>query len=300
MYTDYLTELKESAFKAVLTLTKKTYLFQLLAYVILFVVMILVGLLVAGSFFTEFIKMSQNPTLLMENPDFMSNLMMSNIGSMTLLVPLSLLLMSWYATFCLCINDNLVRTEQANIGLAFKKSLTSKTLHMLLYFVLIFAISIVSFLLIGLISSIGGGGAFTVVLGVIGFIAFALVAIRTIAGLGLIVHGNNNALDALTNSFKNISWMRAVIILVLGIAIYILILLIMFGISGFIASGANNMDPESFGLGSLGAGFYISQLIMILIGVAIYAFYYAGISSLYFRYNEIEETSDLNEHLVAE
>ena len=176
MFTEYISEVKESALKGVFVLSKRAYKFQLLAYFVLFILVILFMFLVAGSFFASFVGVSQNPTNFMQNQELMQTLFQENAGWFALAIPIFLLIGAWYYTVVLNVNENIVKTERGNLGDALKKSFSIQTLRMFVYFLIQIGLYLFSALIIVFLASILGkvGSALGILIAFVGVIAFIL------------------------------------------------------------------------------------------------------------------------------
>lgn len=299
MFTDYIHDVKENAFRGVFSLTKKSFIFQVLAYVIFTIVFVLIALLFAGGIFSEYMNIAQNPQDFNAMRDGMASLFLGNIGIVILLILVSFLLMSWFTTFALSINHNLVKKGNADFSSALKDSFSKKTLNMLLYYFVYTLIYIIGALAIsflgGLLTKVSFGLGWFIL--IIGFIVFSVFLLRLIAGPAYIVHGDQTASQALTSSIKTVTWVRSLIFIVIAIGITVIMWLLLYIIALIVGTNTNLVTSIA-----TGSNITFVALLMKLIGFVINGFFaafiYAGISSLYFRYNNIDAKDSIEDHLV--
>jgi len=303
MFTTYLSDVKESAFRGVSTLFKKSIKYHALVYLGFFILALIATLLTVG---TSFIQPTQPAEM---NEKILSNL--ENIGAIFfLMVPIAMLFGSWLYTLALSINDTVVRNESGDIMGAIKNSFTGVTIQMFLYLLLYIGIYIIgaiaAVLVIGLFSIISKllAGIITVV----AILALMIFLLRFVAGPAFIVHGKMGAIEALKASFHAITWVRAIILFVIIIGIIIVFYIVLFALLMMI--GLNLFNPETstevlsdpFG-SEFGVKMILYQIFNFIFGTVMYTFGYAAVSSFYFRYAQADGTSEdeqVAEHLVTE
>ena len=302
MYTDYLDDVKQSAFKGVFTLFKKSVKYHAAVYLGFFILSLIITL------------MSANSLMSVNNPIEMSQKYQSfflNYGGwLILIVPIALLVGAWLYTLGLSINDNVVRSENGVIGSAFRSSFSGITVQMFLYLLLLIGVYIIGALGLALVVALFSAisKVIGVILAVIAVIAFMVFYMRFLAGPAYIVHGKEGAVEALKASFKSITWVRALIICVISVGLIFVFYFIMFAI--LLMMGMNIFNPESMAemaqdpsMSEFGTTMILYQVLNFVFAVVIYSFVYAAISSLYFRYNSPDSQSEdeqVGEHLITE
>lgn len=301
MFTDYLHEVKDNAFKGVFTLTKRSFVYQIAAYILFMILFLLIALAFAGSFFLDYMTIAQNPENVQAMGENMRGLFMENAGMLFFLIFITFLLTSWLTTFALSINDNIITNNSANLGLALKKSVSKRMLNMILYSLLFFLIYIVGAVIVSAL--LGLFLQINMVLGwlffIVGMIVLGVFLLRLSAGPAFVVHGEANASAALTSSLRTITWTKALIFIVIGIGAGLILYVFTLLITLTIGSSANLIVDIASGNGLSFMG-VLAQLFGLLINGLFYAFIYAGISSLFFRYSDTVNLDSLEDHLVED
>ncbi len=220
-----------------------------------------------------------------------------NFGYLALAFIVALLLGAYRYCVFFKLNDNEVRGSNNKIGDAIKGGFSEKVLSMIgLYFILMI-LMVVVLLIYGLF--VGLLMAASKILGVlIAFILFFVVAILIIRFLiapAALMHGNMGVFDALGYSFKNITWKRAGILLLMSLVFIIaffIVSMIIGAITGaFLGHAEMNMTY-----------LIISQIISAIINAILAAFLFTSFTAIYFRYSDDSdgEETNIEEHLINE
>lgn len=127
----------------------------------------------------------------------------------------------------------------------------------------------------------GNPGA-SVILLILGILAFILLSFRVMATFPAIVHGKMNALDAIRFSFKNITWRRAFVVFIVLIGVMIALGVVMALFMSLVAG--SNLIPFLF---------------MIIFSILIYTYTTSTLTALYYRFTEIEPEGEADAHLIT-
>lgn len=301
MFNDYIEDVKESAFKGVLTLTKKVLGPQVIAYVVFNLITLAITFTLGAGIFGDYISLMGNATDPSAVREAMLSLVKGNVGTVAALAILFTLFSAWYFSFALNINDQLIKKDRFDLGETFKNSVGSNLLHIIIYYLMLIGIYVLAILVIGGIAVALAqlASALAVLIGVIGGIAFVLLYIRLLAAPAYIVHGNLSASTALRKSLEVLTWSRALVMIIVGIGIAI-VLGIIGGVIALIV-GTNTLTTQVVLGTDITAVAIIGQLISFVISGILYAFIYSGFSSFYYRYEDNEgDDSNLDSHLVED
>lgn len=289
MFTEYISEVKESAFKGLTLLGKRTFGAQIAIALVFTVISTAIVMLLLGSEFQDALlalqqqRGSGDPTQVFAT--------FQNLApTFAAIFPITLLLGALQYAISFRINDTYIKTEQFNIGQSISDALKKDFLKVLLYSLLIIGLFIVVGLIVGaLIAALAAARSF-VLMGLLIFVlvfVLAVLMIRTIGGYAFLVHGNQGPVSALQSSFTVITTKRALIILVVGIALGIGMLVVQWLVGTLLGLVMDN-------------ALWINQVQNSLVSVLIYSFLLAGISSFYFRYTDFEASTSVEEHLLVD
>jgi hypothetical protein len=203
-----------------------------------------------------------------------------------------LLLFSWLYAFILSNNDFYIKHLTQNIGNALKRSLSKITINVFvstllstLYLILLFSLFIA---IVSMISTFSQAAA-----GIVGFVAFIfviLISIKTIYIIPAVVHGNMNFFTAFGDSWKKITLKRAAKFFVVGLT-----LVILFFLTALISSFFAYIFKQILGADSV-AMMVFSQIISLVLNIVLSNLIFAGMSTLYFRYKDLNQEMDQSEH----
>lgn len=218
-----------------------------------------------------------------------------NIPVVLLAVLVALLIYSWMHYAYLKLNDNEVRTGNRSFANAIMRSFSTGILKLIGLLILVYlitiAVMVVFFLLVGLLMQISS--VIGILIGFIGFFVVLIFIIRMILAMPALVHGNLSIGQSLSYSFRHITWKRAALLMLMGIA-FIIVALIVSAIVAYLLSltiGTKALDnPVLFG---------IQSLVESIVGALTGAFAYASLTALYFRYSNDEGQTDDSEHLIV-
>lgn len=287
MYTVYLDDVEESGFQGVMTLGKKTFGIQLFISLIFTLVSVLLTLAFLGTDFLEFLQEMQE--FRGEN-DFEKVMpMLKEMGSrFIVLIPITFILLSFQYALSLRINDDYVKYQNFNLGrsmnLALKQDFLKIFLCTLIIVGLAFVLGLLFALIIGIFVSVQSIGLMIFFVFVL-FFVMAMLFIRTMASFAYIVHDNQGPVKALQSSFGTITMVRALILLVIGIAIALV--QVMLGLV------LDNIIPNIL---------LSKQLQQAILSGLTYPLIMAGLSSLYFRYNRPNAPTEeqVGNHLIMD
>jgi hypothetical protein len=302
-----LSRFRSQVFEGAIDLFKKAFLQHLILYLIITVVSLLLVMPLViyglGWSFADLINFEQtiqSMSLEMQqggDPMELIKGLFSNInfGLLSLAVLLSLFINSFSYIVFLKINQN--KVFETNIGLSnlIKTTSFSSILKMigfyllmmllisstfLLFFVIIFRIAILSKVL-------------AILLGFFGFFFVCIFLCRFTLALPALIHGDLSISNAFGYSFVNLTWKRAGLLFLMGIA-----LLIGFGvISGVLSLLATPFKAEPGEISY--AYFAIQQITSFVSGLVMLSFSFSALSALYFRYSsDASEEDGVENHLI--
>ncbi len=287
MFKEYLNEVRTNVLGGIMLLAKTSMKQQLLIAIIFQSISLIFSLFVFKTDELNRLMMYLQKGKI-DNPQEILDMLPENFGLIAFgFIILSFIVSSIQYATSLSINDQIIRNNNFNFGDAFKSNFGSKLIQLLLNYLLtiLFAtlLMIAAIIIVGLLFSISK--IIGVLIAFFIFIALLIGVFRLSAGFSFVMHGNQNAFEALKSSIKTITWMRALILFV-----GMIVVAIVFGIAGLI-------------LGLIFSSFasenpMVSQILNAIIGVALYPFLIAALSSVYFRYNEVEESYKIDEHLI--
>jgi hypothetical protein len=211
-----------------------------------------------------------------------------------LAIILGLIIYCWIFYTFMKLNDNEVRTRNNSFISALAASFSSKIFSILVYSVLyaIFytIVLLVYMFLVSMLVSVSKVAG--ILIGFIGFFVVAIFMIRFTLGLPAIVHGNMSISQAISFSYKNLTWKRSALIFLISIILGLAMALLL-GILTFVIFLIINKDTESI------RNYVIQQIFSSLAGSIIGAFIYASMTTLYFRYSDdMVEEMDVKDHLI--
>lgn len=282
-----------------LTLLKNS-LIAFLCQIILFASILPILMYVLGTNFETLISLQENMQTYPLSPGdnieqyFLEFFPNANFMYMIPLIFIYMLFFSWNYAFILSNNDFYIKHLTQNIGDAFKRSLSKITLNVFVSLILTTVYLALLFIAtFGIISMIAL--ASQVAAGIVGFFLFIitiLISIKTVYILPAIVHGNLNFFTAFGQSWKIITLKRSAKFIVVGLTIGILFFLVSL-FASVISIPFENMLKSNHT-----AHFIVNQLISIVLNVVLANLMYAGLSTLYFRYCDVELEMNQSEHLV--
>jgi len=213
--------------------------------------------------------------------------MIQGIGLSTFITTVLLFLVvatfagSWFINFMLILSQDTLTMGKASVGDAFKKSFNRDVLKIvglnILLTILFLFLYLISFMLIKI----------NFIFLALGMLVTFFIMLRFTASMGAIVHGQMGIAEAMSFSWKNITFKRAMKIFLILIAVFVVILLVaaLFG--------------AIFGMmGKLGS--ILSGIFQLAFTVVYYAFGYAALSAAFFRYADVEIQTDEVSHLLEE
>lgn len=208
------------------------------------------------------------------------NAMSVGIASIIFGIVLSLIT-AWAGRVCLQISQDVVEVGNANVGEIMSSSFDTLFKNVLVYSVLLAIASGIISLAITPLQHISNG-LHTVVNLIINILMIRLIIVNV-----AIVIGKMEIRDAIRFSWENITFGRAIKIILIAIVAAILgtlVLLLLFAILSF--------------MGSIGSVLIIP--IMIFLSLFAAAVYYSGITGAFYRYAEVEYADSEDQHLIDE
>lgn len=219
-----------------------------------------------------------------------------NIPVVLLAGLVAIFIYSWMQYAFLKLNDNEVRTGNRNFANAIMRSFSTGILRLIGLDILVYLIAVavlaIFFVLVGLLMSISS--IMGILIGFIGFFVVLIFIIRMFLALPALIHGNMGVAQSISYSFKHMTWKRAALLMLMGIAFIIVVIIIGALVSLILNNtiGTRALDnPVLFGVQSL-----VESMAEALTG----AFAYASLSALYFRYSSDEGQTEESEHLIIE
>ncbi len=188
---------------------------------------------------------------------------------------------SWFINFMLLLSQDTLTMGKASVGDAFKKSFNRDVLRIvglnILLTILFLFLYLISFMLLKI----------NFIFVVLGMLITFLIMLRFTASIGAIVHGQMGIAEAMSFSWKNITFKSAMKIFLILIAVFLVMLLVaalfaaIFGMMGKVGS-------------------ILSGIFQLAFTVIYYAFGYAALSAAFFRYADVEIQTDEVSHLLEE
>jgi len=230
MFIEYISKVKGSVSEAIGELQRASFknqsllaiLFALIRFGLIFLLML-----------TGFKQLSN----IKNNPDFLANpqsifeyLPTNSFGIIIISMIVFLFITSLYIAIGLNINDNIVKNNNYTVLDSLKERLMPKTINIFLsFFIFAFGYILILIILTSLAAAISKiSPVLGILLAIPAFIALFIGFFRLCAVPAYIVHGNYNVIDAIKLSIKRITWLRAIIILVLNIVFTILLAILYF------------------------------------------------------------------------
>jgi hypothetical protein len=304
---EYLFKFRGQAFDGAFALFKRTVLPNFILRIIMSIISmaILVPLLLAtfGWTLRDFMnfgeKMREASQAAASGEDFMDvfgNMFGSpNFLYLLLTIIVGLIIYCWmfYAYFRL--NDNEVRSRNNSFISALGSSFSGKIFSILGYYVLYFILyMIIAFIFIFLIAIImNASQAAGILIGFLGSFLVIFFLMRFSIGGAAIVHGNLSIGEAISYSYRHITWKRSALIFLILLIVLIVFFLLSYLISlitfSIVDKGADSVTA-----------LVVTQIFSSITSSIIGAFIYASMTTLYFRYStEAVEDEDVKEHLVV-
>ncbi len=287
MFIEYISKVKGSVSEAIGELQRASFknqsllaiLFALIRFGLIFLLML-----------TGFKQLSN----IKNNPDFLANpqsifeyLPTNSFGIIIISMIVFLFITSLYIAIGLNINDNIVKNNNYTVLDSLKERLMPKTINIFLsFFIFAFGYILILIILTSLAAAISKiSPVLGILLAILSFIALFIGFFRLCAVPAYIVHGNYNVIDAIKLSIKRITWLRAIIILVLNIVFTILLAILYFII--FYATGTMLNGT-------------ISMILFFSIGVLVATIIMSCMSTIYFRYETDDFEDSIEKHLLAD
>ena len=300
---EYLLRFRSQAFDGAMSLFKRI----LLPSIVLNIVMTVISLAVLVPLFiksfnwtmADFMNFGERMREIAEDSNNSSEVIAGMFSTVNytfffLTMLIGLLIYCWMFYTMLKLNDNEVRYRNNSFASALAQSLSSKIFTILGY-VLVYAIfytvaTVIFFFIIVTLMTLSK--ALGIILGFLGFIMIMIQMLRFALGFPAIVHGNMGIADAISYSFRHLTFKRALmlflIFIIIGIAFIILSTIIAAITSAVVGDSSASITA-----------FIIAQLFSSLASAVLGAFIYASMTALYFRYSSDEtEEIDVKDHLV--
>ncbi|MCB9263014.1 MAG: hypothetical protein H6607_11625 [Flavobacteriales bacterium] len=267
-------------------------LFKPLSLFVLAYTIILVGLVffmmskLIGIGFSEYMQMSSGGDLqdILDRSAEMNDNIAQNMANGGFLIVIVFLLViwafaSWIYNFLLMVSHEVLENGSASIGNVFAKSFNKKVLLTMGFLLMIFVMYLVGILLSTALAAVHP------ILMFLGIIVLFVFLTRFLGGIPAIVHGDMGVMDSINYSFRNIDWVRAIKIVLILIAffiVYILFLLLMGSITNLMGS----------------AGSVLGVLVSIFVAILMAALSTSALSATFYRYAEVEYEDSETKHLI--
>ncbi len=303
---DYLLKFRSQAFEGAMSLFKRTlipnFVLNIVMSIISLAILIPIILKAFGWGLTDFMnfgekmqEMSQTMRTGSDSSEVFKNMFSSlNFIYLFLAILLGMLIYCWMFYTFLKLNDNEVRTKNNGFVSALAGSFSGRIFTILgfsiVYALLYTTIGVIFiFLMVMLIAVTKPIG---ILLAFFGFFVIVIFMLRFSLGLPAIVHGNMSISEAMSFSYRSLTWKRAGMIFLVGLILMIVLIILSLIITGITFS---IIDKNSDSITSL----VVQQIFSSITSAIIGAFIYASLTALYFRYsNDNVEETDYNDHLV--
>lgn len=305
----YLQKFKDQAFEASIFLTKNVLKQHFYANLILFAITLILIfpliLFASGMSFSELIgfqdQMMEQLKEIQQNGEkpnfdfFVEQFKSFNFGFMAIVLFISSLINVFFYILYLKINENKIFSQSKNLIEIIKTINISLFIRLILGIILMYLTVVFTFIIFLFITVILAKASvfLSVFIGFLGFFFVIIFLFKLSLVVPAIVHGNLSINESFAYSFQNITWKRAALLFLFTFVlfiVYFIVSLILMSAIGFLKSD-NGISLIHTGLG---------QIISLVLGVFFSAFLVSAMSTIYYRYANIEEEDDqINHHIIA-